>query len=431
MIFHRRHLLIEKRGAALLLSLVMIAILSVIVLEVAVEVRIAAERVSNDFSSLQAEYSARSGVTFALALLQRDLVQDRLEVEELTGEVMSASQLNALRVDSLDEEWARGIRDFDLGKESTINLYISDLPGRINLNSLVTLRGRLLEEERATLGASPEDDPQSEEEENEPDQNPSPTPTDQTPQEEEFLPVEGTDYAYNLRIQEALIRLFESIEVLSESEFTPEELVANITDWIDPDNEPYGGMGAEDEYYLSLPTPYRSKNWFMASFDELQLVKGFTPKMVYGTRELPGLIEYLGVVRGIKRRLNINTAPPEVIETWLPDLPPGVGAEVVQARAMAPFEDREDLQNRVPGLGNYNRYKFNSRIFLIVCEGIYRNSKVTIVTTVSRQLEEGPVDGLGGFSGGGFGFGGGGFGGGNDSDQERITFRTLTYKMIS
>ncbi len=436
---HCRQFDAKRRGAALLLSLVMITLLSVIVMEIAIEVRMAAERVANDFFSLQAEYAARSGVTFALALLQRDLVQDRLEIEEYTGETLNLSQLTAQGVDSLDEEWAAGIKDFDLGEtgDVSINLYVSDLPGRINLNSLVSLRGRLLEEDLSAREQIDEESLSEEEQEEEATEEEEALASLDQSEDDEFLPVEGTDYAYNLRVIEATIRLFSTLQIFGESDLPPEELVANIIDWIDPDSEPFEGVGAEDDYYMSLPIPYQAKNWFMASLDELLLIKGFTPEMVYGTRQTPGLIEYVGVVRGIKRRLNINTATPEVIETWIPDLPPGIGEEVVQARMMAPFENQQDLRDRVPGLKEYNRFRFNSQIFLIVAEGICRNSKVTIIATVSRQIEQDPAAGMpygsGGFGGGaqGGGFGGGLGGGATDSNGERVTFRTLTYRMIT
>ena len=41
-------------------------------------------------------------------------------------------------------------------------------------------------------------------------------------------------------------------------------------------------QGAEDDYYMSLPEPYHCKNAHFDSVDELLLVKGVTPQLLYG-----------------------------------------------------------------------------------------------------------------------------------------------------
>jgi len=228
-------------------------------------------------------------------------------------------------------------------------------------------------------------------------------------------------------MRDTLVRLFETLPALEDYELTPEELVANLMDWIDPDSEPYEDMGAEDEYYQSLPVPYRAKNWYISNLDELQLVKGFTPELIYGTGEFPGLVEFLGVPRGKQRRINANTARPEILDIWVDDLPQGIGDDIVSERLAASFEDRQDLNDRVPTIEGASRFRFSSRIFIIMAEGRYRDSKVTIVTTVVRQIESAD-------SAGEFGEPRPQFGGGTsqlDELSEEIRFRTLCYRMFS
>jgi len=61
------------------------------------------------------------------------------------------------------------------------------------------------------------------------------------------------------------------------------EDVANaIVDWMDPDDDPREG-GAESDYYLGLGNPYRCKNGPLNSIEELLLVRGVTPQVLYGT----------------------------------------------------------------------------------------------------------------------------------------------------
>jgi type II secretory pathway component PulK len=61
-----------------------------------------------------------------------------------------------------------------------------------------------------------------------------------------------------------------------------DDIAWSIVDWIDPDEEPNPG-GAESEYYGTLPTPYQCKNAPLDSIEELLLVKGVTPTLLFGT----------------------------------------------------------------------------------------------------------------------------------------------------
>jgi type II secretory pathway component PulK len=61
-----------------------------------------------------------------------------------------------------------------------------------------------------------------------------------------------------------------------------EDIVNSILDWLDPDENPRDN-GAESDYYQTLTPPYNAKNGPLDSLDELLLVKGITPPILYGT----------------------------------------------------------------------------------------------------------------------------------------------------
>jgi type II secretory pathway component PulK len=64
-----------------------------------------------------------------------------------------------------------------------------------------------------------------------------------------------------------------------------------ILDWLDPDEDPRPN-GAESNYYASLNPPYSSKNGPLDSLEELLLVKGVTPQLLYGNdRNRNGIID--------------------------------------------------------------------------------------------------------------------------------------------
>jgi len=54
-----------------------------------------------------------------------------------------------------------------------------------------------------------------------------------------------------------------------------------ILDWLDEDDEPRD-FGAELDYYYTLPTPYEPKNGPLDSIEELLLVRGVTPQLLFG-----------------------------------------------------------------------------------------------------------------------------------------------------
>jgi DNA uptake protein ComE-like DNA-binding protein len=60
-----------------------------------------------------------------------------------------------------------------------------------------------------------------------------------------------------------------------------EDTADAILDWLDEDTEPRT-YGAEAEYYNALPTPYSPANGPLQSVEELLLVRGVTPNLLFG-----------------------------------------------------------------------------------------------------------------------------------------------------
>jgi type II secretory pathway component PulK len=88
-------------------------------------------------------------------------------------------------------------------------------------------------------------------------------------------------------------------------------ILDSIQDWRDP-NEEHRLNGAESDYYLALPVPYRSKNGDFDSVDELLQVRGVTRDLLYGRPGAPGLAEHLTVWGG--GTVNVNTVGPVVLD---------------------------------------------------------------------------------------------------------------------
>jgi general secretion pathway protein K len=88
------------------------------------------------------------------------------------------------------------------------------------------------------------------------------------------------------------------------------EIVNALIDWMDPDDEPTGGEGAENDYYKTRG--YQCKNGPLDSVDELLLVKGFDRDLIVDKK----LKDYL-TVAPTDGKINVNTASIEVLQAVL------------------------------------------------------------------------------------------------------------------
>jgi len=114
----------------------------------------------------------------------------------------------------------------------------------------------------------------------------------------------------------------------------PEEetdtIVDSIMDWKDPDDL-HRLHGAESDYYQSLQNPYKAKNARFDSLEELLLVKGVTPDILYGNGQRRGIIDFL-TVYSKKNKINVSAAPKEVLMA-VPGMTPELADSVIAARA--------------------------------------------------------------------------------------------------
>jgi general secretion pathway protein K len=109
----------------------------------------------------------------------------------------------------------------------------------------------------------------------------------------------------------------------------PQAILNSLKDWLDSgDDDAITGLsGAETSYYQDKEPPYPCRNGPLTDLDELLLVKGITPEMYYGTREIPGIARYLtvfgmepgeGTGFSFPGRINLTTAEPPVLFALLP-----------------------------------------------------------------------------------------------------------------
>ncbi|HXG21453.1 MAG TPA: type II secretion system minor pseudopilin GspK [Methylomirabilota bacterium] len=111
-----------ERGAALVIVLLAITLLTVLVVEFAYSTQIDQHLAHNAARSLQAAYLARSGVNLALLALKQD------------------AQVSS--IDALNEEWARALPPLPVG-EGVVTIRVTDEQGKLNLNALRNSNGTI------------------------------------------------------------------------------------------------------------------------------------------------------------------------------------------------------------------------------------------------------------------------------------------------
>jgi len=107
-------------------------------------------------------------------------------------------------------------------------------------------------------------------------------------------------------------------------------IVDSTLDWKDKNVGMHRLHGAGDDYYMSLPNPYQPTHSDFDSVEELLLVKGVTPEILYGSGERKGIIDFLTCYSKTPG-VNINAAPKEIL-TAVPGITPELADLIIDFR---------------------------------------------------------------------------------------------------
>ncbi len=161
-------------------------------------------------------------------------------------------------------------------------------------------------------------------------------------------------------------------------------VVDAIMDWKDADDLRRLN-GAESDYYMTLPNPYKAKNANFDTVEELIFVKGITSELLYGHEGKKGLIEFVTVHSG-SAQVSINSAPREVLLAV-----PGITAEI--ADNIISYRENKRITNPsevgVPMESNPYLSYVDSNVFSIDSKGYKGDGKggYTIRATVLLEGE--------------------------------------------
>ncbi len=148
-----------------------------------------------------------------------------------------------------------------------------------------------------------------------------------------------TDGSYNDDQKQILMRLLTS-GAFDLEEGEAEDIIDNIKDWIDSDDEPTR-FGSESSYYETLDNPYPCRNGELRTIEEMVQIRGITDKMLFGTKEKKGLIEFLTVFGDSDGKININTADRDVLLALSEDLDESMVDDIIDFRS----DEENDLSS--------------------------------------------------------------------------------------
>jgi general secretion pathway protein K len=161
----------------------------------------------------------------------------------------------------------------------------------------------------------------------------------------EIMDQQGLFNVNNLALEErASARDIEMFRRLLQAIGLNADLAEAIADWIDADEEALPAAGAEDEYYLRLPSPYRAANQPVVELSELLRVRGM---------DEASLARLRGFATALPRRtpVNVNLAPPELLLVMVPGLTTEEARALASTRVQAPFRSLEEFEKRLPRRG--------------------------------------------------------------------------------
>ncbi len=119
----------------------------------------------------------------------------------------------------------------------------------------------------------------------------------------------------------------------------PPGLVQAILDWIDPDNDPSGPMGAESDWYMRLEHPYRAANTGMAAVSELRLIRGMTEAYYQKLKPLMTVLPQGTLI-------NINTIRPQLLAAMIPGLSVAQAQTLIAAGAPNGYERTDSFMTQ-------------------------------------------------------------------------------------
>jgi general secretion pathway protein K len=355
----------NKKGAALIVTLAIVAILVAAALELGKFTGESAMATLKEKDMFQAEQYALSGISLVRLILSEDAAKNT--------------------IDSIQEPWAdkeillQAVSEMGLDQE-TLTINVTDELSKIQVNALI----------------------------------------------KEF-PGNQPDFDQVIIWERFLQQRFAGKNDLTQNDLDqsdPALIINCLKDWLDSldDDAITGISGAESDYYLGLPIPYVPSNGPFNHVDELLKVKGIYRSLLkddniddnydLDAREVQLDFKDVFTIYGLDHevlandrysyngKININTANKAVIKALLPEGMEEFAKDLVDFRSQKGEEDEIFINlldngwyKKVIDLSKEEQKKFervisySSNIFKVVSTGVEKKSKVKLTVWIKREQQ--------------------------------------------
>ena len=154
-----------------------------------------------------------------------------------------------------------------------------------------------------------------------------------------------------------------------------------LVDWLDGDQEPSGGYGAEDNQYLLAQPAYRAANRTLSDVSELRLLLEMTEA------DYRRLLPFVTALPA-DATLNVNTASAPVLASLAEGLPLATAEALVAARGSQGYPDVASFTARLPGLQVQSQgLAVGSQYFQVISEVSVGDRRQVLRSTVQRASD--------------------------------------------
>lgn len=167
--------------------------------------------------------------------------------------------------------------------------------------------------------------------------------------------------------------------------------VDRIQDWVD-ENNGISGFGAEDFEYLGLERPYRTANQPMLDVTELRLILDMEDELYQQ------VAPYVTALPDIHAEINLNTAPPQVLQAAAPGLGlPSAEGIAADRDSGLPFNTVEDFfanqnQNETSANNrNLTGLSVQSSFFQVSVRARYQDRFGYLTSIIQRDRTDGTL----------------------------------------
>ncbi len=290
----------DRSGMALVLTLLAVSFLVAVTVQLGTSVNRQLQVADNQAKTVRLDAMLLSGLNLARAALLADQLTNTFDTT----------------LDDWGEFDAETLAVFAAG--GSMEITVTDLSGLLQVNALVLTDEEKRKRQAGQKKEGQEDDAGSRGDARETDNNPE-------------------------KVQRELWQRFllsGNVALDEDNEDVVAELLDSLADWLDADDEERDN-GAERGYYSSLNPPYAPANRALLYPEELLLVRGWNEKLLYGEKERSGIIDYL-TIGGQDGKININTAPPMVLQALHPEMTEELAADLIDFRSEE--ANREQLE---------------------------------------------------------------------------------------